>query len=302
MTPEEELILRNYLRRKIAEKNMKFAKMSSKFQNPAKAFRIELFRTFARGTSGSNAAIPSNLNIMSVFEHMNRYCTGVSPYNYFDLDTLIAYDAFLDRLFFEAEAFKDKDCRDFYNISDFEKAKYVTHKFFVENEGTMQTGYYDLSCPVRILRNENRRPVFERTPTAKSFDRQYKFTYCEELLDDYLAEKHLPQSVIATEEVKNVNQQELEESDVQSQGEDCDFLFRGVPYLIDFVEYYLDSELNPIRYVYANSLDNTSILSGCFDSRMEPYEGEIYDMEYNEVTHRHSGVSVMRVRQVYDEE
>ena len=71
----------------------------------------------------------------------------------------------------------------FFDIKDFTDAlSRDVPKFFSENAGTEKTGYYDLDCPVRIMRDEKKRPNPERTPDAKSFDAKYSLQSHREIL------------------------------------------------------------------------------------------------------------------------
>jgi len=268
MTPEEELILRDYFRKKIAEKNTEFSKMSSRFIPEAKKFRKDLFTSFARAQHSSNAATTSNLNLMKVREHIDRYITDMSPYNYFDLDTLIAYDAYLDRVFLEAETLKNRDIREFYNITDFETARYNASKYFIENAGTVQSGYYDLSCPVRVLKNENGKLMYEPTLYGSKFDKKYKGVDCEILLYDYMEEKKTK-----IEESKSQKQPEKpQEEKVET------FEYNAKTYVIDSSTLYMGPNFCLVHYIVAHEVNNSTSLVGYFDKDKKPYFGELYDI------------------------
>ena len=66
MNPTEEIILRKYLKRKIAIKNNSFNGMTSQFKDAAKLLRNNIFTVFARGEAGTYAATSSNLNLIDV--------------------------------------------------------------------------------------------------------------------------------------------------------------------------------------------------------------------------------------------
>lgn len=271
MDPNEEIILRKYLRRKIAVKNFSLSGMTSGFKEDAKILRNNIFTCFARGENGAYSATPSNINLMDIRDHIRNTGNKMSPYNYFDLDTLIAYNEYLEKILSSANLNRMKDRRQTFKISDFDTAlKYTVPKYFIEHAGEFETGYYDLKCPVKIFRDERRRPIPERTPDAKSFDKKYPFSYCERLLNQYLEEKH-----------PNVNSINNSSRESNQETERYDFIYKGQKYLINSEKYYLGEDNYTIRYISADSLDNRYRISGYFDLSMQEYIGNIYDMEQN---------------------
>lgn len=271
MNSADEIILRQYLKRKIAVKNNSFSGMTSSFRENAKILRNNIFTAFARGKDGSYAATRSNLNLRDVRDHIRNTGNRMSPYNYFDLDTLIAYDAFLEMIINQANINRMKDHKIVFDLDHFDTAlKYVVPKYFIEHAGEFETGYYDIKCPVRILRDGRNRPMPERTPDARSFDKKYSVTFCERLLNDYLDEKHPEDRLLEPEDAKY-------EEDLLR----YDFVYRGVQYKISSEQHYLGDDSQPIRYIVADSLDRKINLRGYFDLGMTEYVGNIYDMENN---------------------
>jgi hypothetical protein len=281
MNPTDEQFLRKYLRKKIAEKNLEFAKMSSRFKESAKIYRMDVFTTFARGINGSNAATPSNLDLVSTREHIARTCNRMSPYNYFDLDTLIAYDAYWEAIQTQADDFRIKRNGQFFNQKDFDNAKYVVSKYFIANQLTPKTGYYNLYRPVRILRDENRRPVFEKTPDIADFDKKYSYYDCELLLADYLYERYS----LAT--FANMEYEESEENNSTNIDEEefslTSFDYENRTYEIEQIKDYYSEKFEPIKFIVARSTDSEYLLSGFFDKEMFPYYGKVLDSEKNVV-------------------
>lgn len=271
MKPIEEIILRQYLKRKIALKNSLFSGMTSSFRDEAKIMRNNIFKHFASGKDGVCAATRSNINLMDVREHIRDTGNRMSPYNYFDLDTLIAYDSFLEMIIDSADANRIKDRKSVFDLNHFDTAiKYTVPKYFIENAGKFETGYYDINCPVRILRNERKRPTPERTPDATSFDKKYSTSYCDDLLMQYLDEKHPEDRILVSEENKYEEDPSI-----------YDFVYLGEKYRIESAEYYLGDDSQPIRYIVAYSLDRKINIRGYFDMSMTEYVGNIYDLDDN---------------------
>ena len=71
MDQNEEKILRKYLKRRIAEKNLLFARMTHSFIEEAKSMRYVMFNSFARGTSGTFDMTTSNLNLKKIRNHID---------------------------------------------------------------------------------------------------------------------------------------------------------------------------------------------------------------------------------------
>ena len=265
MNPTEEKFLRKYLRRKISEKNKLFSSISIDFKDQAKTFRNEVFTYFARGAMNTFDYTVSNRNLKNIREHIHKNGQKFSPYNYFDLDTLIAYDAYWGDILNAASKHKEKSGKRRYSMSDFDSVlRYEVPKAYLKNYGKPETGFYNLDCPVHVLKDENNCLAPERTPDGKTFDEKYTTEYCEDLLKQYLRERH-PEF--------------YEEQENKVDPYYYDFIYCGIKYVIDTEKHYLTEEGFPIKYICAKSIVGNKDLVGFFDLDMVEYVGDIYSME-----------------------
>lgn len=277
MALTDEQILRHYLRRLIAEKNLEFSKKSYKFKDYAGSMRANIFGKFARGNCGTFDITESNHNFQIIKEHINKTGKRLSPYNYFDLDTLIAYNAYLGKVLDNIDFIRERSQRHYYIMSDFSTAiDYTTPKYFLANAGKEETGYYDVKCPIRVLRGESGELMPERTLDAQELARKCNVDKCEEKLQRYLEERHPKE--------KSVDKKE-----------DYDFIYKRRKYKIASQKHYLDENNSPIRYIVADCVEDDAYLMGYFDMEMNEFFGCVYDTEGKFVCPAiDSGVSVFK--------
>jgi hypothetical protein len=287
MTPSEELILRNYLRRRIAEHNSKFSRMTYGFKEEAKTLRMEAFAKFARGKNGTFDMTPSNLDYKMARQYIAETGNKLSPYNYFDLDTLIAYDAYWEEIFGRVYQTCRNRRHQYPDVKDFDTAiNYSVPKWLLENAHKESAGYYDVECPVKILRDEKGKPCPEKTPNPKTFESKYPRQMCENLLDRYLAERHGSKS---PREIVEETPEVVDNLDYEW------FTFRGKKFCIQNEQIFRDENMYPIRYIRGCSVDGYYILSGFFDVDDSEYTGDLYDDEGNFVHDRsETGVSMIK--------
>jgi hypothetical protein len=175
-----------------------------------------------------------------------------------------------------------KDRRKMFEPKDISRAIKNTLNKFVAEAGTFATGYYDDDHPLTIMRDDDKTPLFEKTPDARSFEQKYPLSYCDRLYMDYLEEKYP-----TYEEIKPSR----EISEV------FDFIYGGDKYITRSEEYYLDTNQYPIRYIIADSLKKDKELRGFFDLSMREYVGDVFDLDHNyKYSSEETGVDV------YDEQ
>ena len=152
-------ILHKYMLRRIAEKNIVFSGMSYKFRETSKSMRTNIFRNFARGDMSYFSPTTGNINLDYINEDIYENGKSVSPYNYFDLDTLIAYDNYLERTIDEIYNSREKDGRRYFLLKDFvDVIDTKVPMFFTKNAGTKETGYYNLNRTIGTLKDKDNRP------------------------------------------------------------------------------------------------------------------------------------------------
>lgn len=271
MEEKDLKVLRNYLRRKIAEKNSEFGGMSSRFMEESKLWRTVIFRNFAQGDAGKFSQTTGNINLQYIYEDISKNNKSISPYNYFDLDTLIAYDSYLGQIIECIEDSRKSDGRRYFMPKDFHEAiGRKVSKFFVKNAGTSETGYYNLSRTIVPLKDNNNKLIYERTPGKKAFENNYSEEDCNRLLQKYLSERHLEKFEI--------------DEDMESMYESIEIY--GKKFYITSTEVYLDANCSPIKYIVAVTEDNCTEIRGFLKLSGEIYYGDVYDTDGNFVYDR----------------
>ena len=188
------------------------------------------------------------------------------------MDTLIAYDMYLTNVLTFLEMAKMKEGRNFSILKDFDYAMSKSALYAINHAGTISSGFYNLKCPVTIMRDEKKLPVAERTLVKKDFDKKYSETDFDSLLMEYLDEKY---------HVYGDRKQVQENNSSQDSAEYDSFEFKGMKFYCLSKKLYLDSNMSPIKYIEAISEDGKINLKEYFDFSMQIYSGDIYDTEGN---------------------
>lgn len=268
MEEKDIITLRKYLKRKIAEKNIVFNGMSYKFKEQSKRMRNNIYLTFARGKNSSYDMTTSNLNLKYIREDISIAHKDLSPYNYFDLDTLIAYDKYLEIVIDEIYNSREKRGRSYFVIDDFSSViERIAPEYLISHAGEKETGFYNINCPIQTLQNSFGKITYERTPDKRAFEKNNSKSECEKLLSKYLKEKHSTQ-----------------ENDIQKKEEEIsepDFYLKNIGFWIENEQNFLDENNYPIKYIVASSQDNKTHVCGFFDISMNVYHGDVYDFEMN---------------------
>lgn len=264
-------ILHKYMLRRIAEKNIVFSGMSYKFRETSKSMRTNIFRNFARGDMSYFSPTAGNINLDYINEDIYENGKSVSPYNYFDLDTLIAYDSYLERVIDEIYNSREKDGRRYFLLKDFtEVIDTKVPMFFKKNSGTKETGYYNLHRTIGTLKDKDNRITYKRTPDKKTFEKNYSKYECNQLLQEYLKEKH-PEKIETGDDVDTSN----------------DYIeIYGKKFYVTSTEVYLDANYSPIKYIVGVTEDNRTEIRGFLNLSGEIYYGDVYDTEGNYVYDR----------------
>lgn len=203
-------LLRKFVRRKIAEKNKLFGGMTKGFRAESVDIRKMINSYFANGSYWLKA----------IYEDIDKHGKDIAPYNYFDLDTLIAYDAYLGKVVENAEVNMYKNTRYYCVPNDFlYSLKVMTPKFFRETKPSQETGYYTASNPIRPLKDKSGNITYERTPTADWMSKQDSLKL-QFMLDDYLKTIHPAKDDSEKNSDSKEVQENLEHSNEESNYED----------------------------------------------------------------------------------
>ena len=253
--------VKQYVMRNIAEKNIVLSRMLYAFKESSKLLRFNIYKNFAAGSVSHYSMTESNLNLKYIYEDLKTNGSTVAPYNYFDLDTLIAYDKYLETVMDNIFNNREKNHRKYFILDDFNRAiDYDTPNLFNKCEDDKIIGYYNHSCPLRTLKDSAGRVTFERTPSKQSFNKKHTKSECRELFSKYLSERH-PVS-------QNVTSDDCEDLVID---------FNGMTFVIERQENYFDSMSHPIKYLVGTTQSGKTQLRGFFDMNMNPYHGDICD-------------------------
>lgn len=283
-------LIRKYLRRKIADKNKVIGGMTAKFDIEGAHLRKEILREFARGSK----------YVRAIEEDMKSH-SSISMYNYFDLDTLIAYELYLDKVIKFADRNRRNRGKYYLSPRDLHDAiKVQVPKFFCEGEQTFETGFYNPNQPITPLLGEDGKVMYERTPDKKTFESKYNLFELEKNLALYMVEKEraINSSSIRVEDneisatlpeensdnkynaILDKNTQRLDETiddEFENMGREIEF--KGEKYILTHEEHFFDSDHTPIKYV--NGYGEVCKILGYLTYDNQEYVGDVYDDEEN---------------------
>lgn len=259
----DEKVLREYVRRLIAGQNAELSRMVYKFKESTGRMRGEIYRNFARGDMSYFSKTTGNLNLSEINDDIKDSGKKLSAYNYFDLDTLIAYHKYLEYIIENLYTRRNDAGRGYFLLSDFEDViNKKASTFFNKNYGTEDTGYYSLNKTIVALRDSKGKLAPESTMAKKSFTSKYSQVDFPSMLEEYLDAKHPNRNVSQDDEYKS-------------------FKFNGKTYFIYREELYMSAEGNPIKYIVASTNHGTD-LRGFFDMAGNVYHGDIYSTDGKE--------------------
>lgn len=171
-------LLRKYLRRCIAENNKKISGMCKNFVAEGRAFRNDIYREFARG---SDYLYRIDRDIAY------RGKKDVAIYNYFDLDTLIAYNKYLEAIIKCTEQNRYKSGRRYTTPMDIGRAIHEqVPKYFIFHKHEESTGFYDPENSITPLVDDKGHLAYERTPDKRAFESKHSEYQLYHMLADYI--------------------------------------------------------------------------------------------------------------------
>lgn len=259
----DEKLLREYVRREIAGLNAELSRMVYKFKESTGRMRSEIYRNFARGDMSYFSKTTGNLNLSEINDDIKDSGKKLSAYNYFDLDTLIAYKKYLEYIIENLYTKRQNAGRGYFLLSDFEDViNKKASTFFNKNYGTEDTGYYSLNKTIVALRDGKGKLAPESTMAKKSFTSKYSQVDFPSMLEEYLDAKH-PHRKVSYDD-----------------GYDT-FKFNGKVYIIEKCELYMSEDGNPIKYIIASTGHGTN-LRGFFDMTGNVYHGAVYSTDGEE--------------------
>lgn len=260
MVQIDEVALRKYLKRCIAEKNKVINGLCRNFVYEGRTFRKDIYREFARG----------NNNLYRIDKDINyRGKKDISIYNYFDLDTLISYNKYLETIIRTVEANKTNARRQYTTPRDMYIAIHQqVPKHFIFHKNEPVTGFYNPEDTIHTLVDDQGKLTYERTPDKRSFDKQYDVRVLSQMLDAYIDEKFAYISCTQEDEEEDLAEYYI-----------CTMKIFNKDFNISRIEDYFDSDFAPIRYVEGETDNNRYSIRGFVDMNGDEYCGDAYNDE-----------------------
>lgn len=254
-------IVKQYVMRRIAEKNIVLSRILYSHKESSKILRYCINRNFAAGTVSMYDSVESNINLNAIYDDIRNQEKPLAPYNYFDLDTLIAYDKYLESIIDNIYNNRTKGHRNYFVMEDFQKAIDIdTPNLFKNTTDRKLVGYYNLTCPLQTIKDKHGNLTCERTPAKATFSKHHSVLECNNLLKQYLEERH---------------------PDLSKKTDDGfeTFEFEGREFNIISSDNYFDEHMHPIKYIVADSQSGNTRLMGFFDMNMRVYHGDLFDLD-----------------------
>lgn len=287
----DEKMLRQYMKRQISGKNSIIAGLTHKFACSHREIYSMIHSNFIKGALGQDHSY-SVLNRLYRDIELNK-TKKFTVYNYFDLDTLIAYQSYLQYIVDEMDNNKIKNGRRYPIREDFLNAIKSAPNWLKDNQNTETTGYYDYYNPVSFLEDSGYlRP--EKTMSQVDFEKKYNMADAEDKLYKYLDAKHKKPVV------KEIAEEDpVFEKEAKLEGEQL--TYDSQEYNIIRQDIYYDRDCFPIRNIYAYCREGRDTLIGTFDLSGKVYYGELYNSEGGiELGKEFSGVQIIH-KKTYDD-
>ena len=266
-----EDMIRDYLLRRISKKNRR---ISGALREVVKSNRgsyntgfNEILGFFANGLNGET--------MTQIFEHIEANPTKrYSPYHYFDIDTLNAYDAYLQKILTETDVISYGLGHKRSTASDFQKgfAEAKGDWRRLARERSTKNGYYNASRPVTVVKGR-RNGVTVLSPkkplTDEQFAKRYNEGECAKELYAYLSMKHRGVDVYApVEDATPAKKRDVYRFDYKGKILELDVLSK---------EYYTDIEGRGLISITAEGREGRLYTTNYNDGRV--YDGDLYDLD-----------------------
>ncbi len=276
MNTLELATLRKYLRRQIAEKNNQYNGITKGFVIEGRMMRSDIVRQFSRGCNEA----------YRIADKLSTCSKDLSAYNFYDLDTLIAYNAFMGRVILEAENNRRRRNSRYFVSGDLNKAINLdTPAYFLANAGSEATGYYNPKHSVTVLTDEKNKLMYERTPDKRAFENKYNMYELEKCLSRYIEERHPKKQIVID---NPIDEDECTQEDLFSVEN-----IGGRNYFITKEQSYCNEHFVPIRYVEGHTKDGRFAIRGFVDCEGIEWCGDVYDFDGNIVVDREqSGIDL----------
>lgn len=255
-------MIRAYLLRDIANKNSRLSGLMISRLTSSNDYKIgfnEILHFFAGGKNAITLDIINNRN--------NDINKEYAAYYFFDVDTLIAYNQYLQSIISEIDVATYESGHKRASAMDYNKGLKIAQKKLLEQAGTIETGFYNKTNPITLQYKykDGKRQLDPQKPMSKEqFDKKYNIFFCRKEVEKYLEAKRAMKALKAPAK--------------QGLGT-IDYTYRGKKLTLDIVkkEYYTDIEGSGLHYVVAKN--NVGTLMGTYNVDGSVYHGDLYDRE-----------------------
>lgn len=266
-----EDMIRDYLLRRIARKNKRISGcLKQVVKSNRGSYNVgfnEILGFFAGGLDGTT--------MTQIFDHMDRNQTKrFAPYNYFDIDTLNAYDTYLQTILSETDLVAHSNGHKWSTAQDFHKGFMSAKSIWREGmrKSNHANGYYNYSRPITVAKGrEGGYTVLKpkKPMTEEQFEKKYNEGECAKQLYAYLQMKHYGIDVFA--------QAEVEQETIER--EQYSYIHRGRLLKLDVLkkEYYTDIEGRGLTSITAEGREGRLYTTNYNDGRV--YDGDLYDLD-----------------------
>lgn len=252
--------LRYYLLRDIANKDGRIRGFLTKQVRVGTSYNDgfnEILHFFA---GGKNSQVLDLINEHRGSNESKRF----SIYNYFDIDTLIAYNQYLQTIISEVDVATYESGRKTASLADYRKGLAEAQKTFVNLAGSRESGFYNPKKPIGLMYRykEGKRELFPMKAPAKNIlEEKGKYYAYQALLKVYLDGRRL----------RNPNAQKNPgQISYKHNGRKFDLN-------VDKIAYYCDVEGAGLKYIEASAREGR--LFGTYRTDGSVYHGDLYDRE-----------------------
>ena len=272
---ENQDLLRKFLLRDIANKNNRITGFLNKQVRTGSSYNDgfnEILHFFA---GGKNSQVLDAINEHRETKEGKKFAS----YNYFDIDTLIAYNDYLQSIISEVDVVSYENGRKTASLTDYRKGLQLAQKKLRDRAGTRETGYYNPARPISLMYRyrEGKRELFPiATPSKEAFERSCNVYTCRRAVELYLEQKLQAKSKSrsthpAPEYISHIHNG------------------RKLRLLVNKKLYYCDEQGAGIKYIEASSKDGQ--LFGTYRDNGSVYVGPVYDHDMRLIDAYSEGVT-----------
>lgn len=172
------------LRYEISRKNLDIRRCVNKEGLNFSNVFSDIYKKFAMGSAN---------NLTTYWEIQKDSSTkSYKIYNYFDLETLYSFNAFLDQILYNADKLKMR----------MPSAIDDAIRMFITNKNKKASGFYDAYTPIKVRLNEKGEFSPIKKLTYFEIDQKYGFPKCQKELEKYI-EYRTGEKVNAVAQTKN---------------------------------------------------------------------------------------------------